>query len=258
MVLRRERLRRLVLLADPAPLRVRDVLVGALRPRVARAVHARSCGGIQTSAPSLTLPGDAAPAGHVQLGDDTTLFAWSLPDGVHASRLNATGDSSGPPSVILATAVDATRFTFRPMGDGALMAWSPPPAPSDVHVQRVGANLALGSSSVLATAVPDLDGIDAAEVAGGALVAWLSSGMPTSVLTVQAIDETGAPVGPPLTDDVPSFANNIRIVRTELGAMVVFEAEEQLESGAGLRARAPVRALRVATDKIRGQGGGTS
>ncbi len=186
-------------------------------------------GHTDTATPSLVLDDSAAPAGHVNLADASTLLAWSLPDGMHAAHVDPGGGAIGAPGQLLATAVDATRFSLRAFGGGALMAWSPPPAPSDVHVQRVAADLTLGSSSVIATAVPDLDGIDAAEVTGGALVAWLSSGMPTSVLTVQAIDETGAPVGPPLTNDVPSFANNLRIVRTPLGAMVVFEAEEQLD-----------------------------
>jgi hypothetical protein len=189
----------------------------------------KPAGHVEGVFPSITLGSDTSPAGHLQLADDTWLLAWFQPGEVAATHIDAIGKPIGPILPLLDADVDSTRFTFRPMGDGALMAWSPVPAPSDVHIQFVAANLTLGSSSVIATAVPDIDGIDVAEVPGGALVAWLSSGMPSSVLTVQAIDTTGAPVGPPLTNDVPSFANNLRMVATPLGAMVVFEAEQELD-----------------------------
>ncbi len=175
------------------------------------------------AAPSISLMASA------RFDDGTMLGTWlSGPSSaVVAQRVGETGGALSSPTTLQnpVTAEALTPFAVTSAGSSGLVVWpAGESAPGEVDVQPIDED---GNPTGPATAVAPADGtnvawLDAAPVAGGALVAW-TKGVDT--LMVRAVSTTGAPIGSPLSVPSPKPSFVAFLAPTPAGVVLAFDIE---------------------------------
>jgi hypothetical protein len=165
------------------------------------------------------------PGTRLRFDDGSILLTWWSSDTLLGARFSQAGEPLTAPHPLMPTGA-FSKLVMRSLGSSALLAWGANGTPTTVELQAVDEDGNGGTPIAISTSTKAVSGLDIALVGEGALIAWSSPPTEASEIVVQPITLSGSASAPPIVLEGPSFATNVRVVATPIGAMLVYEGEQ--------------------------------